>query len=69
MKQILLTRIQDLSKAIAESAENHQRLKVSLDSATNSHNALVGRLDEARYLYQELENKEVKESNKPQKQK
>lgn len=54
-KEELAKRIQELSKAIAESAENHQRLRTMLEGATNSHNALVGRLDEANYLYQQLE--------------
>ena len=54
-KEELEKRIQELSKAIAESAENHQRLRTMLEGATNSHNALVGRLDEANYLYQQLD--------------
>lgn len=52
-KEELANRIQELSKAIAESAENHQRIRTMLDNATNTHNALVGRLDEANYLYQQ----------------
>lgn len=54
-KEELAKRIQELSKAIAESAENHQRLRTMLEGATNTHNALVGRLDEANYLYQQLD--------------
>ena len=54
-KEELANRIQELSKAIAESAENHQRIRTMLEGATNSHNALVGRLDEANYLYQQLD--------------
>jgi hypothetical protein len=54
-REELAKRIQELSKAIAESAENHQRLRTMLEGATNTHNALVGRLDEANYLYQQLD--------------
>ena len=60
-KDILLLRVQELGKAVHESLENHQRIKTSLDHATNSHNALVGRLDEANYLYQEWDKWEKKE--------
>lgn len=55
IKEELAKRIQELSKAIAESAENHQRLRTMLENSANAHNALVGRLDEANYLYQQLE--------------
>jgi hypothetical protein len=61
MKERLLLRVQELGKAVNESLENHQRIKVALDNATSSHNALVGRLDEANYQYQEWEKSEKKE--------
>jgi hypothetical protein len=57
-KEYLLKRIDELGKAVTESAENHQRLKVMIDNATNSHNALVGRLEEARDTYKQLCEKE-----------
>jgi hypothetical protein len=63
-KEILLARVQELGKAVNESLENHQRLKVALDNATNAHNALIGRFDEARYLHAELEKLEKKEPPK-----
>jgi hypothetical protein len=56
-KEDLPKRIQELQQALNESLENHQRIKVMLDNATNSHNALVGRLEEAKYHYQEFEKK------------
>lgn len=54
-KDILQVRIQALTKAVADSLENHQRIRVDLDNATSAHNALVGRLNEATDLYKEFE--------------
>lgn len=59
-KDSLLARVQELSKAVNESLENHQRIRTTLENATNSHNALVGRLDEATKLYTEFEGKKSK---------
>lgn len=65
-KEILLTRIQELAKQVNESLENHQRIRVALENATNSHNALIGRFDEAKELYQKIEKEEqVKEESTP----
>lgn len=57
-KESLLKRVQELSRTVQESLENHQRLKTALDNATSAHNALVGRLDEAVYLHKEWEKQE-----------
>lgn len=59
LRKSLEFRMQELSKALTDSAENHQRLKMSLDNATNVHNALAGRFEEAKELYQKLEKEEV----------
>lgn len=58
-KDILLGRIQELLKAVNDSAESHQRLKTQIDMATNQHNALVGRLEEAKEIYEQFEKNEV----------
>jgi len=58
-KDILLARIKELTATIQTSLENHHRIKTELEHATNSHNALVGRLDEATRLYNEFEKTEV----------
>lgn len=63
-KEDLLKRIQELSKSVQESLENHQRIRVALENATNSHNALVGRLDEATVLYKEFDNFEKSDVEK-----
>jgi hypothetical protein len=49
-KYFLEDRVQKLAKEVAESLENHQRIKVALDNATSAHNALVGRYNEATEL-------------------
>lgn len=64
-KQDLFNRMQTLSKEVAESLENHNRLKIALDNATSAHNALVGRLNEANHLYTECEKAEEGEGIKP----
>lgn len=53
-KDDLLKRVKELTKSVQESADNHQRIRLTLDAATNSHNALVGRLDEVTQLYNEF---------------
>ena len=63
-KEDLLKRVQELAKIVNESLENHQRLKTALDNATSSHNALVGRLDEARFMYDKFDEKEEKKAAK-----
>jgi len=61
-KDILSARIQELSASINESAETFQRLKAQLDNITTNHNSLVGRLEEAKDMYQKLEKSEVEKS-------
>ena len=68
-KDRLLTRVQQLAKGVQESLENHQRLKTSLDNATSAHNALVGRLDEARYQYDEWDKSDQVKEEEISKQK
>ncbi|CAB4127702.1 hypothetical protein UFOVP93_40 [uncultured Caudovirales phage] len=51
----LFERVQELHKIVNESAENYQRIKTTLDNAGASHNALVGRLNEATELYEKYE--------------
>lgn len=53
-KEVLEKRIEDLSKAVSESVTHHQKLKTTLETATNMHNALVGRLEEAQAIYNHL---------------
>jgi len=60
LKESIGSRIQELSKALTDSLDNHQKLKAALDNATNVHNALAGRFEEAKELYQKLEKEEVK---------
>lgn len=57
-KDDAVVRVQELSKEVAESMENHQRIRVALDNATSAHNALVGRLNEATDLYNKLNKEE-----------
>lgn len=57
-KEILLARIQELGKQVNESKENHERIRIALEHATNAHNALVGRLAEAQEIYKEFEKNE-----------
>jgi hypothetical protein len=68
-KDFLLKRYQKLSKDMQESLENHGRLKTMLDNATNAHNVLVGRVEEAYALHQEIEkmeqSKEGESTKKP----
>jgi hypothetical protein len=54
-KEILLARIQELTKAVNQSNENYQQTKLSLESIANNHNMLVGRLAEANEIYSEME--------------
>jgi hypothetical protein len=61
-KEILLKRVQELMVAVQQSLQNHQQLKTNLDNATSSHNALVGRLDEANALYLQWEKEESDKS-------
>jgi hypothetical protein len=61
-KDFLQTRVQQLAKEVAESLENHQRIKVALDNATSAHNALVGRYSEATELLTKFD-----EASKPSK--
>ncbi len=68
-KEDFLKRVQDLSKAVNESLENHQRLKTTLDNATHAHNALVGRLDEANYLYNEFSQNDIEKKDAPKEEK
>ena len=69
-KEELLKRVQDLSKAVAESLENHNRLKTMVDNSASQHNALAGRLEEAHYLYNEVLKEETeKVAGKPDKTK
>jgi predicted ABC-type ATPase len=49
-KDILQARVQELAKEVAESLENHNRIRVALDNATSAHNSLVGRYNEATEL-------------------
>lgn len=49
-KDNLQSRVQALAKEVAESLENHQRIRVALDNATSAHNSLVGRFNEATEL-------------------
>jgi len=58
-KEILLARIQELGKQFNESRENHERIRIALEHATNAHNALFGRLTEAQEIYKEFEKNEV----------
>jgi len=57
-KDIQAIRVQELTKEVACSLENHQRIRVDLDNATSAHNALVGRLNEATDLYNKLDKEE-----------
>lgn len=68
MQDYLLRRVNDLAKKVSESLENHGRIKTALDNASSAHNHLVGRLDEARYLYEESGQFEKKESVKEKKE-
>lgn len=54
-KDILMARIQELLTSVQTSAENYQMLKNNLDNVTHAHNALVGRLEEAKNIYQQFE--------------
>ena len=57
-KELLQTRLEALTKEVTESLAHHNQLKIALDNATSAHNALVGRLNEATHLYNELEKME-----------
>ena len=57
-KDILITRIQELSNAITESSANFQRVKAEMDNIVNNHNSLIGRLEEAKELHQKIEKSE-----------
>jgi len=57
-KEMLGERIQELSKALNESGETVNRLRANLEMAINNHNALIGRYEEAKDLYQKLEKNE-----------
>lgn len=63
-KDILKGRTRELAKAVEESLENHQRIKVALDNATNNHHVLVGRLNEATELHQKFSGNELKKLEK-----
>lgn len=67
-KEILLARIQELTKAVNQSNENYQHTKLSLESIANNHNMLVGRLTEANEIYSEME-KSSSPSTKVEKEK
>jgi hypothetical protein len=54
-KEMLENRIQVLAKEVAESLENHGRIRTALDNATSAHNSLVGRYTEALELLKEFE--------------
>lgn len=58
-KDILEARIKELIMMLNESGENFQRLKNQLEHATNTHNALVGRFEEAKELLKKLEQSDV----------
>jgi hypothetical protein len=49
-KDSLQARVQELAKEVADSLENHNRIRVALDNATSAHNSLVGRYNEATEL-------------------
>lgn len=65
-KDILLARIQELGKQVNESKENHERIRIELEHATNAHNALFGRLTEAQEIYKEFEKSENLDEITPQ---
>ena len=58
-KEILVARIQELGKQVNDSRENHERIRIALEHATNAHNALMGRLTEAQEIYNEFEKNEA----------
>jgi hypothetical protein len=53
-KEVLLKRVQDLSKSVNESLDNYNRSKIMIDNMAHQHNALSGRLDEVTSLYNEI---------------
>lgn len=60
-KDVLLKRVRTLAEEVQSSLENYSRIKATLETAANAHNALVGRLDEATKLYNDCE-KEIQPS-------
>jgi hypothetical protein len=63
-KEMLAERIQEISKGLNESSETVNRIRMNLEMAINHHNALLGRYEEAKDLYQKLE-KNASESVEP----
>jgi len=51
----LANRIEELTKLISESVDNHNRIKSALDNSTNYHNSLLGRLDELKAFHKRME--------------
>lgn len=58
IKDTLRARVEELAKEIQKSLENHQCIRTALENATNAHNALVGRYDEAVALSKKFEEEE-----------
>lgn len=54
-KDILEARMKELLNLINKSAENFQILKAQVENATNNHNTLVGRFEEAKALYEKFD--------------
>jgi hypothetical protein len=57
-KDILEARMKELLNLINKSAENFQILKAQVENATNNHNTLVGRFEEAKALYEKFDSPE-----------
>lgn len=57
-KDILEERMKELLNLINKSAENFQILKAQIENATNNHNTLVGRFEEAKALYEKFDSSE-----------
>ena len=50
--------MKELLNLINKSAENFQILKAQIENATNNHNTLVGRFEEAKALHEKFDSSE-----------
>lgn len=57
-KDSLLEKLKDIEKNLSESSENYQKIKSSLEVATNIHNSLIGKYSAIKELYDCFEKSE-----------
>lgn len=62
-KEELETRIQELAKNLNETIESTTKLKTTFDNTLAHQHAIMGRLEEARFLHQSLYGEEAQASS------